>query len=143
MATPNPTLSFFGDAEEAFNFYKSVFGGEFTSLMRYDQIPSSGKIGPDEGKKIAHVALPIGHHNVLMGGDIPSFMGKFEAGKNFAVELECESKEEASKLYYALAKGGEEDPMMPLGDAFWGAYYGQLTDKFGIRWMVNYNYPKK
>ncbi|HEY3876301.1 MAG TPA: VOC family protein [Candidatus Kapabacteria bacterium] len=143
MATANPTLTFNGIAEEAFTFYQSVFGCEFTSLMRYSSIPGAEKWPPSEANRIAHIALPIGKSNVLMGGDAPSSFGLLEQGKNFAIELECESKEEASKLYYALAKGGEEDPMMPLGDAFWGAYYGQLTDKFGIRWMVNYTYPKK
>ncbi len=143
MATPNPNLYFFGDAEEAFNFYKSVFGGEFKSFMRFGDMPGGDKMSAEDRPKVAHVELPIGNNNVLMGNDVPSFLGKIEAGRGFAIELECESKEEAKTLYYALAEGGEEDPHMPLGDAFWGSYYGQLTDKFGVRWMVNYTYPKK
>ncbi len=143
MAIPSPSITFNGNAEEAFNFYKSVFGGEFVSLMRWKDMPG-GKISPDDANKIMHVALPIGKTNVIMGGDMPSSMrSQLSSGNNFTISLECESKEEATKLYHALVAGGKEDPQMPLGDAFWGAYAGFLTDKFGVRWMVNHTYPKE
>ncbi len=142
MATPNPSITFNGNAEEAFNFYKSVFGGEFATFMRWKDMPG-GKSSPDDNK-IMHASLPIGKGNVIMGGDMPSSMrSNLAVGNNFMISLECESKDEAAKLYHALAQGGTEDPMMPLGDAFWGAYAGFLTDKFGVRWMVNYTYSKK
>ncbi len=111
--------------------------------MRWKDLPS-GNASPEDANKIMHAALPIGKENVIMGGDIPASMrSELGAGNNFMISLECESKEEASKLYYALVTGGQEDPMMPLGEAFWGAYSGFLTDKFGVRWMVNYTYPKQ
>jgi len=143
MATPSPSITFNGNAEEAFHFYKSVFGGEFTSFMRWKEMPG-GKVSPDDANKIMHASLPIGKANVIMGGDMPSSMrSQLSSGNNFMISLECESKDEATKLYHALVAGGKEDPQMPLGDAFWGAYAGFLTDKFGVRWMVNYTYPKK
>ena len=145
MATPSPSLTFNGNAEEAFTFYKSVFGGDFSSLMRWKDMPG-GQIPPSEANKIMHIALPVGNAGVvIMGGDMPSMGGRpVTPGNNFTISLDCESKDEATKLYRGLvADGGKEDPQMPLGDAFWGAYFGMLTDKFGIRWMVNYAYPKK
>jgi PhnB protein len=144
MATPSPSLTFNGNAEEAFNFYKSVFGGDFLSLMRWKDMPGS-KMPPEDSNKIMHIALPVGKAGVLiMGGDMPGHMAQhLKSGNNFTVSLDCESKEEATKLYRGLAAGGQEDPQMPLGDSFWGSYFGMLTDKFGIRWMVNYQYPKK
>ena len=144
MATPSPSLTFNGNAEEAFNFYKSVFGGEFVSLMRWKDMPGS-RMPAEDSNKIMHIALPVGKAGVvIMGGDMPGQMAQhLKTGNNFTISLECESKEEASKFYHALVAGGQEDPQMPLGDAFWGAYFGMLTDKFGIRWMVNYTYPKK
>ena len=142
MVTPNLSITFNGTAEEAFNFYRSIFGGEFQSFMRWKDMPGR-KASPDDNK-IMHASLAIGKSNVIMGGDMPETMrSQLSMGNNFVISLECESKEEASDLYHALAEGGTEDPMMPLGDAFWGAYAGFLTDKFGIRWMVNYTYPKK
>jgi PhnB protein len=144
MATPNPSLTFKGNTEEAFNFYKSVFGGEFQSLMRWKEMPGS-KFTGDDANLIMHIALPIGKSCVLMGGDPPRAMwDSIKDGNNFNISLECESKEEATKLYNGLvADGGKPHPQMPLGDSFWGSWFGMLTDKFGIQWMVNYQYPKK
>jgi len=139
----NPYVNFNGNTEEAFNFYKSVFGGEFRGLMRFKDAPGN-PMPPADQNKIMHIELPIGKGNVLMATDALESMGqKMKMGDNFSIELETESKEEADKLYHALVAGGTPDPMMPLGDAFWGAYFGMLTDKFGIRWMVNYTYPTK
>jgi PhnB protein len=134
MPTINPYLNFAGNTEEAFNFYKSVFGGEFAMLQRFgegQQIPGSVK------DKIMHVSLPIGKNNVLMGTDACEEMGfNVTQGNNFYICISPESKEEADKLFSALGEGGKIN--IPLQDMFWGAYYGDLTDKFGIKWMVNY-----
>jgi PhnB protein len=140
----NPYLNFDGDAEEAFNFYKSIFGGEFGMMQRFKEIPEKdkeqGKIKEEEGEKLIHVSLPLGQ-NVLMASDAPESTGKIKEGNNFSISLEADSKEDAQKFFEGLSRGGKI--MMPLADTFWGAYYGMLQDKFGIRWMVSYNYPKE
>jgi PhnB protein len=134
MPTINPYLNFAGNTEEAFNFYKSVFGGEFAMLQRFGegkQIPGSVK------DKIMHVSLPIGKNNILMGTDACEEMGfNVTQGNNFYICISPDSKEEADKLFNSLAADGKINT--PLQDMFWGAYYGDLTDKFGIKWMVNY-----
>ncbi len=142
MATMNPYLNFKGNTEEAFNFYKSVFGGEFMTLQRFKDTPAADKIPANEKAKIMHVALPIGKGNVLMGTDALESMGqKLTIGNNFYISINAESKEEAEKLFNGLSAGGKIE--MPLQDAFWGAYFGMFTDKFGIQWMVNYDYNQK
>ena len=142
MATINLYLNFQGNTEEAFNFYKSVFGGEFTSLQRFKDTPEAGKIPASEQEKIMHIALPIGKGNVLMATDALESMGhKVIAGNNFSISIQAESKEEAERLYNGLSAGGKIE--MPLQDMFWGAYFGMFTDKFGIRWMVNYAYNQQ
>jgi PhnB protein len=142
MATINPYLNFAGNTEEAFNFYKSVFGGEFISLQRFKDTPEAGKVSENEKNKIMHVALPVGKGNILMATDTLESMGqKLTVGNNFYISLEAESKQEAEKLFKGLSAGGKIE--MPLEDAFWGAYFGMFTDKFGVKWMVNYTYPKK
>jgi len=134
MPTINPYLNFAGNTEEAFNFYKSVFGGEFAVIQRFgegNQIPSTVK------DKIMHVSLPIGKNNILMGTDACEEMGfNLTQGNNFYICISPDSKEEADKLFNSLAEGGKVNT--PLQDMFWGAYFGDLTDKFGIKWMVNY-----
>jgi PhnB protein len=134
MPTINPYLNFAGNTEEAFNFYKSIFGGEFAMLQCFgegQQTPGSVK------DKIMHVSLPIGKNNILMGTDACEEMGfNVMQGNNFYICVGPDSKEEADKLFNALAEGGKINT--PLQDMFWGAYYGDLTDKFGIKWMVNY-----
>lgn len=145
MANINPYLDFDGNAEEAFNFYKSVFGSEFTALMRYKEMAGAEcegmKLADDELEKIMHVSLPIGNASVLMASDALESTGqKRIAGTNFSVAIGADSKEEAEKLYHGLADGGTMT--MPLADAFWGAYFGMLTDKFGVQWLVNYDYNK-
>lgn len=142
MATMNPYVNFNGNTEEAFNFYKSVFGGEFTMLQRFKDTPEASKFSAEDGEKIMHVALPIGKGNVLMATDMLESMGqKLIEGNNFSISLQADSKEEAARLYNGLSQGGKIE--MPLGDAFWGAYFGMFADKFGIQWMVNYEYPKE
>jgi PhnB protein len=138
MATINTYLNFPGNTEEAFNFYKSVFGGEFQALQRFKDTPESGRVPASEQDKIMHVALPIGRHNVLMASDALESMGmKSILGTNFTLSLSTESEAETEKLFNALSKGGKVT--MPLDKTFWGAYFGMCVDKFGIQWMVNYD----
>lgn len=141
MATTNSYLNFNGNCEEAFNFYKSVFGGEFTYIGRFSNIPKESYQVPEADKnKIMHVSLPIGK-SVLMGSDCGSdWAPKFTQGNNFSISITAETKDEADRLFNALAQGGKIN--MPLADAFWGDYYGMLTDKFGINWMMSYTEPK-
>ncbi len=141
MAIINAYLNFNGNTEEAFNFYKSVFGGEFSALQRFKDTPEADKLSPGDREKIMHIALPIGN-NVLMATDAMESMGqKLKAGNNFSLSIEAQSKEEADKLFSGLSAGGTVT--MPLQDAFWGAYFGMLEDRFGIQWMVNYTYPRQ
>ncbi len=141
MATINPYLNFPGNTEEAFKFYKSVFGGEFTSLQRFKDTPEAARVPDGAGEKLMHVALPVGKGNVLMATDALESMGhKVTPGTNFHLSLEADSKDEAERLFKGLAAGGKVT--MPLADAFWGAYFGMLTDRFGVQWMVNYTYKK-
>jgi len=137
MATLNPYLNFTNNAEEAFNFYKSVFGGDFQMVMRFKDSPPEFR-GPDhEANKIMHIALPIGKNSILMGSDIPEQYGKAAPGNNLDISITAESKEEADKLFNGLSAGG--NVMMPMSDAFWGSYFGMFTDKFGISWMISFD----
>lgn len=142
MATLNPYLNFPGNTEEAFNFYKSVFGGSFATLQRFKDTPESGRVPANEKDKLMHVALPVGKGNTLMATDALESMGhKVTVGNNIQLSLETESKEEAEKLFKGLSTGGKVT--MALADTFWGAHFGMVIDKFGIQWMVNYTYPKR
>ena len=141
MKAMNPYLNFPGNAEEAFNFYKSVFGGELVGLTRFKDVPEDGNVKPHEKEKLMHVSLPIGKNNVLMATDALESMGhKLTAGTNFHISVTADSKDEAAKIFNGLSKGGKVS--MPLADTFWDDYFGMLTDKFGIQWMINYTYPK-
>jgi PhnB protein len=138
MATAiNPYLHFKGNAEEAFNFYKSVFGGEFLNLQRYKDAPGM-KVSPAEENRLLHVSLPIGKGNVLMASDSAGDMGGWtlHPGNNFSLSINAESKEEADRLHAGLSAGGEVH--MPMGDQFWGSYFGMCKDKFGIQWMISF-----
>jgi PhnB protein len=142
MATFNPYLNFNGNTEEAFNFYKSVFGGEFSALTRNDSIPAEYPVPESDKNKIMHIALPLGNETVLMGTDTLESMGQhLVAGNNFSITITTESEAEAEKLFKSLSVDGQVT--MPLEKAFWGAYFGMLTDKFGIQWMLNYDYPQE
>jgi len=143
MPTLNPYLNFPGNTEEAFNFYKLVFGGDFAGgVFRFKDTPDGNKLSESEQQKVMHIALPIGKGNMLMATDTLESMGhKVTPGTNFHLSIEAESKDEAEKIFNALSNGGKVT--MPLADAFWGAYFGMLTDKFGMQWMVNYTYPKE
>lgn len=139
MAQINPYLHFNGNAEEAFNFYKSVFGGDFAMLTRFKDMVFEGSIvTEDEANKIMHVALPIGKHNILMGSDSPAALGTHnEQETRSKISITAESKEEADKLFHGLSAGGQVE--MPIQDSPWGSYFGMFRDKFGIEWMVDFD----
>lgn len=142
MAAINPYLNFNGNTEEVFNFYRSVFGGEFLMLQRFKDIPGGEKMSAEDGEKIMHISLPIGQDTILMATDALESMGQNVAtGNNFYISISASSEEEAEKLYNGLSAGGQIT--MPLGKAFWGAYFGMFVDKFGIQWMVNYDYNQQ
>ena len=142
MKSVNPYLNFNGNAEEAFNFYKSIFGGEFQAVQRLSDMPASEGMPPmpeSEKKKIIHISLPIGKGNVLMASDVFEAFGQSKVqGDNVHLSLEADTKEEADKVFNALSAGGG-NVTMPLAVQFWGSYYGMLTDKFGIQWMMSFN----
>ncbi len=135
MKATNITLIFNGKTEAAFNFYKSVFGGEFSNFQRLKDMPGAPPMSDDESNKILHVALPVGG-SVLMGMDMPQGRGTVNEGNNFMVCLDTSSEEETTKVFNALAVGG--NITMPLGHQFWGAFFGMITDQFGIQWMLSY-----
>jgi PhnB protein len=141
MALINPYLNFNGNSEEAFNFYKSVFGGEFALIIRFkDMPPHELPLSEEDSNKIMHIALPIGKGNVLMATDFLESMGqKMEEGNRYSVSISAESKEEADKLFNGLSLGGQIE--MPIADSPWGSYFGLFKDKFGIQWMVDFD-PK-
>ena len=142
MLTINPYLNFNGNTEEAFNFYKSVFGGEFTALQRYRDMPEGSKLSLEEQEKIMHISLPVGRSTVLMASDALESMGqKLVEGNNFYLMIEAESKDQVYRLFYELSAGGEVT--MPLQVTFWGAFFGQFKDKYGIKWMVSYDIKRE
>ncbi len=142
MVTINPYLNFSGNTEEVFNFYKSVFGGEFITLMRWKDAPEADKVPAGDQEKIMHVSLPIGKGNVLMATDACESMGHtLTVGNNFYISISTESEEEANRLFNGLSSGGRVT--MSLHKAFWGAYFGMFIDKFGIQWMVSYDYNQR
>ena len=141
MATINPYLNFLGNTEEVFNFYKSVFGGEFSAFVRFKDMPAAGPISEADASKLMHVALPIGKGNTLMGTDALESMGhKLTVGDNFSLSVSADSKAEADKLFTALSAAGKVE--MPMSDSPWGSYFGMSQDKFGIKWMISYDAPK-
>ena len=144
MATINPYLTFNGNCEDAFAFYKSVFGGEYGYISRFKEMPpmEGMNVPQAEGDKIMHVSLPISKETTLMGSDSSEAFGKATiAGNNFSISINADSKAEADKLFSAVSAGG--NITMPLADTFWGSYFGMCVDKFGIAWMMSYDEPKK
>jgi PhnB protein len=136
-------LNFAGNTEEAFNFYKSVFGGEFASVVRFKDMPMEGfEIPKEDEDKIMHMGLPIGEDDLLMGTDTLESLGQqLVQGNNVYISVQPSTKEEADRIFNALSEGAEVE--MPIADQVWGDYYGALKDKFGTKWMVNYSYPKE
>ena len=142
MPTLSTYLTFNGNCEAAFNFYKSVFGGEFQSLMRFKDMPPSEGISIPEAdaEKLMHVSLPLSDDHRLMGSDTSEHFGAVEVGNNFSMSLGVESKAAADRLFHALSEGGKI--IMPMNHTFWGSYFGQVRDQFGIQWMVSYDAPQ-
>ncbi len=140
MALINPYVNFNGNAEEAFTFYKSVFGGEFANVTRFkDMSGPDFPVAEKEAEKIMHIALPIGN-NILMGNDVPEFMGRTNENEHRSkISISAESKEEADKLFNGLSAGGQIE--MPIADSPWGSYFGMFRDKYGLEWMVDFD-PK-
>lgn len=141
MAQINPYIHFNGNAEEAFNFYKSVFGGEFAMVMRFKdlQIPE-GVSNENEANKIMHIALPIGNHDLLMGSDTPEAFGVHNLNETRSkISISAESKEEADHLFNRLSEDGQIE--IPIAESQWGSYFGMFRDKYGIEWMIDFD-PK-
>jgi len=138
MATINPSINFNGNAEEAFTFYKSVFGGEFKIVARFKDLASPEfPVSENDANKIMHIALPIGS-NTLMGNDVPESMGRTNENENRSkISINCESKEEADRIFGGLSVGGNVE--MPIGDSPWGSYFAMFRDKYGIEWMVDFD----
>ena len=140
MTTVNIYLTFEGNCEEAFNFYRSVFGGDFPYVGRYKDIPmENGKtVAPEDAEKIMHMSLPISKETVLMGSDTGGeWAASYKHGNNFSISINTDSKENADKFFHELSEGGKVS--MPMQNTFWGDYFGSFSDKFGINWMVTFN----
>jgi PhnB protein len=140
MAQINPYINFNGNAEEAFNFYKSVFGGEFSQIIRFKEMSSPEfPVAENEANKIMRITLPIGK-NVLIANDVPEIIGKVNENENRSkISINAESKDEADKLFFGLSSGGQIE--FPIADSPWGSYFGMFRDKYGIEWTVEFD-PK-
>src|ERR1700761_7850474 len=134
MKSANVTILFDGQAEAAMNFYKSIFGGEFVNFQRLSDMPNAPEMPENEGKKVLHSSLAIGN-SFISGMDMPHGRGSVNKGNNFMVQVDTESREETERGFNELSDGA--NITMPLENQFWGAYFGMLTDKFGIQWMVS------
>lgn len=141
MTVLNSYLNFPGNTEEAFNFYKSVFGGEFTGgIMRYKDVPpmpGCEQLSEKDSNAVMHISLPIGGNTLIGTDSVGGMGGQLKEGNNITLSLHPDTKEEADRLYAALSAGGHA--VSPMENMFWGDYWGMLTDKFGINWMVNYH----
>ena len=142
MTTINPWINFNGNAEEAFTFYKSVFGGEFTKIIRFKDLASSEfPVSDIDVDKIMLIALPIGKNNMLLANDVPAFMGKVNENENRSkISVSTESKEEADAIFNGLSVGGQVE--VPVGESAWGTYFGMFRDKYGIEWTVEFPVAK-
>ena len=140
MAVINPYLNFNGNCEEAFNHYKSIFGGDFSYVGRYTEMPADPDhpLSEEDKNKIMHISLPLTQDNVLMGSDSGGdWASDIKVGNNISISINASTKEEADRIFNALADGGQVT--MPMGDTFWGDYFGMCTDRFGINWMMSFN----
>jgi PhnB protein len=138
MTTINVYLTFNGYCEEAFNFYKSVFGGEFHTISRFKEMPPMEGMSypPEEAERLMHISLPISKETVLMGSDSSlSFGPPLVIGNNYSISVNVDSEKEADRIFNALSDGGKVG--MPMGKTFWGSYFGMFTDKYGINWMIS------
>ncbi len=139
MRAIHPWINFNGNAEEAFSFYKSVFGGEFTKVIRFKDLSGPEfQVGEEDANKIMTIALPIGKQNVLLGNDVPEFMGRVNESENRSkIVISAESREEADGVFNGLSAGGDIEG--PMGDSPWGTYAGMFRDKYGIEWIVEFD----
>ena len=139
MKAINPWINFNGNAEEAFQFYKSVFGGEFAKIVRFKELASDDFTVPEnEAEKIMHISLPIGKNNVLIANDVPEFMGPVNENENRSkISISTDSREEADHIFNGLSAGGAIEG--PIGDSPWGTYAGMFRDKYGIEWIVEFD----
>ncbi len=139
MASYHPYLNFAGNAEEAFNFYKTVFGGDFSSVMRFTDMPGCTEMPLSEADKgkIAHIALPLDNGTILMATDSLESMGqKLNVGNNSYICIVPDSREDADRLFSGLSADGKVE--MPMSDMPWGAYWGCFADRFGVQWMISH-----
>ena len=136
MNTLSPWINFNGNAEEAFNFYKSVFGGEFTKVIRLKDLASPEfPVEEKDAEKIMQIMLRINGRNMLIGNDVPEFMGKVDENENRSkIHIDAESREEAEKIFNGLSAGGQVEA--PMGNSPWGSYFGMFRDKYGIEWVI-------
>jgi PhnB protein len=132
-------LHFKGNSEEAFSFYRSIFGGEFIVAQRYREVPGGDKMNEADQEKMMHISLKITPNTTLMGSDLVGNGNDLVVGNNIHICLQADHEKEADKLFSALSKGGKIE--MPMNKTFWGAYFGMCQDKFGLLWMINYSYP--
>jgi len=141
MPTINPYINFNGNAEEAFTFYKSVFGGEFAGIKRFKDLAGAGFPIPEkEANKIMRIALPIGN-NVLLANDVPEIMGRVNENENRSkIAITADTKAEADRIFHGLSAGGSVE--MPIADSPWGTYFAMFRDKYGIEWTIEFT-PKK
>jgi PhnB protein len=140
MTSVNVYLTFNGNCMEAFDFYKSVFGGDYANISRYKDMPAQEGHTPsqEEGNKIMHVSLPISQETMIMGSDTGGeWASHFALGNNFSISISTDSRENADRLFNGLSAGGSVT--MPMEKTFWGDYFGMFTDKFGVNWMVSFN----
>lgn len=142
MIAVNPYLNFKGTTEEAFNFYCKVLGGEQIMLIRYKDTPEADKVSAEEGEKLMHASIKLQNGVILMATDMLESQGRpYVEGTNFYLTIGTSTEDEATKVFNDLSAGGKVT--MPLQKTFWGAYFGMLSDKFGIKWMVNYDEQHK
>ncbi|HAH23922.1 MAG TPA: VOC family protein [Prolixibacteraceae bacterium] len=140
MTTVNVYLTFNGNCLEAFNFYKSVFGGEFPYVGRFKDMPAEAgqPVSADDSDKIMHISLPISQETMLMGSDTGGeWAAQFAPGNNFSISISTDSRDNADRFFSGLSAGGTVT--MPMGKTFWGDYFGMFTDQFGINWMISFN----
>ena len=142
MTMLHPYLNFNGDCEQAFDLYRSVFGGEYEVFSRFSDMPPDPNfpVADEDKNRIMHVSLPIGDDAVLMGSDVTSGMGEVQQGNAFSISIAVKSEAEADRVFAALSEGGEVT--MPLAKMFWNSYFGMCTDRFGVQWMVNHDYAQ-
>lgn len=137
MTQINPYLTFNGNCKDAFNFYQSIFGGEFAYVKRYDEMPEEYQVDEADKSKVMNIALPINDTCTLLGNDANPAMGSVEFGKNITLSVNAATKEQADDFFNKLSIGGMV--FMPMGNMFWGDYFGMCEDKFGMNWMVNFH----